>query len=308
MKNILKIIPDNFGLILLLFSLFGYFFPEFFLWGKSYTDEMLMLTLFLGCLKINFSEVFHLKENILKMFGLVFLSLILLPFVFYIFSFALDPEIRLGFFLLLAASGAVTTSFMANILNLKILWGTVFVILTSVLLPFTLPFLIYFLFDISVEISVINMSLFLLKMVVIPAVLALIFKQFFKKSIKIILPYSGVLGVLGIALMLSVLAAINQEFLSENLLKPSTGIILIGLFVLFFVRFFMGYVLPSENIKEKLTNSLMFGTMNNALLIILAAEFFTEKVLLILLLSEIPWIVVQPFFQKFVKISLENKK
>lgn len=301
MINLFKIIEKNFGFLLLISAILAFIFPQYFLWGKQYTSGLLMFALFLGCLKINFSEIFHLKENFLKMLLFVCLNILLLPLIFFFLSFALDQEIRIGFFLLLAVSGAVITPLLASFLSLKILWSTVFVILTSAIIPFTLPFLTHFLFGISIEISILEMTLFLVKIVFIPATLAIFFKKFLIKLTTTVTTFSGFVGSINMAIFLGILIAINQPFLSENLFQSSTIPLLLGLFFLFFLRFVLGFYMPSSDEKEKWTNSLMFGNMNNGLMILLAAEFFTPKVLFVVLLSEIPWVFAQPIFQKLIQ-------
>ena len=301
MVDFFKAIEKNFGFLLLVSAILAFIFPQYFLWGESFTDELLMFALFLGCLKINFSEIFHLKENFLKMLFFVALNILLLPLIFYFLSFTLDQEIRIGFFLLLAISGAVVTPLLASFLNLKILWSTVFVILTSAIIPFSLPFLTHFLFGISLEISVLEMTLFLAKIVFVPALLAILFRKFLPKITTSIFLFSGFVGSINMAIFLGIITAINQPFLSENLFQVSTVPLLLGLFLLFFLRFALGFYIPSSDQKEKWTNSLMFGNMNNGLVILLAAEFFAPKVLLIVLLSEIPWVLAQPVFQRLVQ-------
>jgi len=301
MINFFKAIEKNFGFLLLISAILAFIFPQCFLWGKDFTDELLMFALFLGCLKINFSEIFHLKENFLKMLFFVFLNILVVPIIFYFLSFSLDQEIRIGFFLLLAVSGAVVTPLLANFLNLKILWSTVFVILTSAIIPFSLPFLTYFLFGISIKISILEMTLFLAKIVFVPATLAILFRKFFTKVTTSITLFSGFIGSLNMAVFLGFLTAINQPFLSENLFQFSTIPLLLGLFLLFFLRFILGFYMPASDQKEKWTNSLMFGNMNNGLMILLAGEFFAPKVLFVVLLSEIPWVLAQPVFQKLIQ-------
>ncbi len=301
MTRILNSIERNFGIILLISAIFSYFFPQYFLWGRNFTDELLMFALFLGSLKIDFSEVFHLKKNFGKMIFFVLLNIAILPLIFYGISFGLNQEIRIGLFLLFAISGAVATPLLASFLRLNILWSTVYVVITSALIPFTLPLLVKILFNISIEIPILEMTIFLAKLVFIPATLAIILKRFFPKLTKNIIPFSGSIGSIDLAFFLAIIVAVNEKFLAENLLQISTLWILFLLFILFLFLFILGFYMPFKNKTERWTNSLMFGNMNNGLVILLAAEFLTEKVLLVVLLSEIPWVLAQPIFQKTIQ-------
>lgn len=300
MLKILKTVEKNFGILLLLTAFFAFLFPSGFLPLRSITDELLMFALFLGCLKINFADALHVKANLGTMGFFIVLNIVLLPLAFFMMSFWLDADIRIGLFMLMGVSGAVATPLLASFLELKILWSSVFVILTSVLVPLTLPLLIKWCFGIAVDISMVGMMLFLAKIIFIPAVLAVCFRRFLPKLTLSVFPYTGFVGSLTISLFLGVVVALNQTSLSENLFHWSTMPVLFMLFALFIFRFFLGFSMPANSQAERWTNSLMFGNMNNGLVVLLAAEFFTAKVLFVVLLSEVPWILAQPVFQKLV--------
>lgn len=301
MNKLLKLIENNFAVLLIVVTVLAFFYPQTFLWGDGHGDEMLMTALFFGCLKIDFAEVFHLRENFGKMLIFVAINIILFPVLFYLCSFGIDQQTRIGLFLWLAASGAVVTPLLASFLGLKVLWPTVFVVLTSSLIPFTLPFLTQSLFGLSVNVSVSSMMLFLAKIVFVPGILAALFRYFSPKLVKKILPFSGTIGSIVILIFMGLLVAINQVFLGEHLFHLSTLPILFYLFLLGFLRFLVGYFVPAANKSERWTNSLMFGNPNNGLIILLAAEFFSPQVLFVLLLSEVPWVLSQSIFQKIVR-------
>ncbi len=304
----LKIIERNFGIVLLIAGLVGYFFPIVFLPFKNFAAELLMFALFLGFLKIDFSEITHLKANWEKMIFWVIISLFLFPLFFYFISIPFDENLRMGLFLLAAISSAVMGPLIASILNLKIMWATVFVVLTSFLIPFSLPFLVKLGFGMVVEISPFSILLFLCKMVFIPAGLAFLFRRCGKTITEELKNNSGFLGTIGMVVFLGTVIADNQKQLSENLLSLFSLWALIAISLLFLARFCIGYFLPAKDIKEKLTNSLIFGNMNNGLAIILAAQFFAPQVLLVTLLSEIPWVLAQPIFSGFARKKLLNSK
>jgi len=306
MQKLFKLIEGNFGLVLVVFTAFSFFFPQYFLWGENYTSLLLMLALFLGYIKIDFSEVFHLRKNLIKMITFVILNIIILPLIFYSLSFGIDQDIRIGFFLLFAVSGATATPFLASFLKLKILWPTIFVILTSALIPFTVPFLINSLFGISIEISVLEMSLFLFKIIFIPAIIAIFFRKFLPKITQSLFQVSGLIGTINMGVFLGIIIAVNQSFLLENLFHYTTIPLLIGVFLLFIFRFILGFYMPHKDKKERWTNSLMFGTINSGIIIILAAKFFSVQVLLVAILSEIPWVLAQPIFQKLLQKFYKN--
>ena len=305
--KLIKIVENNFGFLLSAFAILAFSMPQYFLWGENLTDELMMFALFLGCLKINFEELLHLKNNFKKLILFVLFNLVLLPSIFYFISPFLNQDTRLGIFLLLAISGAVVTPLVAGFLNLKILWSISFVTLTSVLMPLTLPILIKLFFSISLKISFLEMMIFLAKIIFIPALLIIFLKKYLPKTTNQILKVSGLIGAIDMSIFLGILVAVNQKFLALNLFTFDAILILGLLFLMFIIRFLIGFFMPYENKKERWTNSLMFGNMNNGLVILLAAKFFNSQVLFVVLLSEIPWVVAQPIFQKIYQIYYKTK-
>ncbi len=287
----IKTIENNFGLVLLVFGILGFLVPQFFLPIKDFGDELMMFALFLGFLKLDFSEVTHLKENKLKMGMLILSYLVILPLAFFALSNGINEDLRLGVFILLAISSAMLCPLLAGLLRLKVLWVTVFVVFTSFLVPFTAPLLLKWCFGVTAEISMSMMILFLSKMVFIPALSAYFCRKWIPSIAENLKKQSGILGVVCMSVFLAILIAGNQVALEQSLFSPFAFQALVGLFILFFVLYFIGYFLPTKNTKERLTNSLMFGNMNNGLSILLVAEFFNPEVLLVVLLSEIPWVL-----------------
>lgn len=296
----LKILEKHFGFVLIISAIVAFLIPQYFVWGKDLIDEMLIFAFFLSCLKLDFKEIFHLRENIGKMLLFVLTSIILFPLAFYLLSFTVSPSLRLGIFLIFGVSGAVMTPMLATFLRLKILWTTVFVVLTSLLVPFTLPLLIKYLFALNVELNVVEMSLFLGKIIFVPAILALIFRKILPRLTEKLIPTTGVLGSVNMAFFVAVIIAGNQQFLLEKLFHLSAIPVLLAVCFTFAFRFLLGYLLPASSNTERWTNSLMFGNINSGLVILLAAEFLSPDVLFVTLLSEIPWVLAQPIFQRLV--------
>lgn len=307
MSKLLKFTSRNYGLTMLSLALTGFFLPQIYTIFHNYSDIFLMAALFLGCLKIQFSEILHLKNNKLKLVLYILISILIVPIVFHYTVNFINPDLKLGLFLLLATAGGVTAPMIANILNLKILWTTAYVVLSSLVIPFSIPFLIATFYHIHIDISYLDMSLFLLRMVLIPAILAIIFKNFLQKTSRKLISISNGIGPIIIGFFFAIVISRNQPFLLENLFHLNTIPILVGLIFVYSLKYLLGYLLPASDMKEKLSTSMMFGINNNGLMIILAADFLSSSVLLVLLLSQLPWILSQPLFEKFCKTKLSLK-
>ncbi len=298
MNSVLRLIEGNFGWILLLFAASAFILPDAFLWAKEYTDIFIMLALFLGCLKIDFTEMLHLRQNLSKMLLFIGFNMIIYPVLFYFLSFLAPFEMRIGIFIVMCISGAVMTPLLASLMNLKILWAISYVVLSSLLVPFSLPLLVDLMFGIRLDLSLTEMILFLMKIVFIPVFSAVAIRLLFRSGVMKILKYTGAGGTITISYFLAVVIAIHQRALMDSALKLSTlWIILIMTFV-YFARFIIGYLAPSADGRERWTNALMFGNLNTGLSIIIASEFFGPEIILVVLLSEVPYVLSQPLFQR----------
>ena len=276
----------------------GYIFPNLFLWGPKITDKLLMFSFFLGCLRIDFDEVVHLKSNYYKLFLFAGVNLVLLPVIIYYATPYLGQDTRIGVFLIMATAGGMLTPLIASFMGLNVLWAVVYVIVTSSLVPFTLPLLTKILFGVSMNVSGGEMILFLSKIVFPPAILAYIVRKYLPKFSNNFMKFSGTIGSANMSLFIAIVIAQNNVFLKDNLFYWQTLPVLLLLCVIFVIRYLIGYYIINQSVRERWSNSLLFGVMNNGLVILFASQYFSEQVLYITLLSEIPWILAQPVFSR----------
>lgn len=297
-KHTIAYIEKNFGLWLLIMGVIGYVFPEGFLWGGNISDKLLMFSFFLGCLRIDLKEALHLKSNYRKLFLFAFLNMILLPVLLFFATSFLELDTRSGLFLIMATSGGMLTPLISSFMGLNVLWAVVYVILTSSLVPFTLPLLVDLLFGIKMDVSGLDMILFLSKIVFPPAILAFLIRRYMSNFSKKLMVYSGSIGSFNMAFFIGIVIAQNHRFLQANLFQMSTLPILGIMCLIFIVRYVIGFNMPYNNKNERWSNALLFGVMNNGLVILFASQYFSEQVLFVTILSEIPWILAQPIFQR----------
>ncbi len=307
-KKIADYIQAHFSTVFLVVICLGLWQPAL-LWPlQGYIDKLLMGALFLGCLKIEFSEFTHLKSNLSKIIVLSLATVTALPLFVYLLVFWLPLPTALGLTMIAAAPGAMMSPLIAGMWNLRILWTSIYVILTSALLPLSFPYVILFLFGSKIDVSVLQMSLFLAKMIIVPCVLAFLCKRFAPFWSQKTSENSGAIGSLCIALFVAIIVASNRDFLLNGFTQTQTFVSLAFMIFLFFIRFGIGYLVPAKEKKEKLTNCMMFGCMNNGIVIIVASKFFSPEVQLVLLLSEIPWSFSLPIFKRFLDRKKRNLK
>ena len=299
-KKISSFIQNHFGITFLALVCCALWRPNVFSPLQNHAENLLMGALFLGYLKIEFGEFSHLRANAIKIFALSIASITLLPICVFLLVFWLPLPTALGLTMIAAAPGAMMSPLIAGMWNLRVLWTSIYVIITSILLPLTFPYVILILFGSKIEISALDMSLFLAKMIIIPSVLAFVFKKISRTMAQKISDNSGAIGTLCIAFFVAIIVASNRDFLLMGFSKLQTFASLGLMILLFLFCFCIGYLIPTQEKREKLTNCLMFGCMNNGIVIIVASKFFSPEVQLVLLLSEIPWSFSLPLFRRFL--------
>jgi bile acid:Na+ symporter, BASS family len=297
-KSIFKKIEQNFGFWMVLFSVIGFLMPDLFRWGNTITDKLLMFSFFLGCLRIDFEEAVHLKSNWGKLILFTFLNLIVLPVFLYLITPFLNVDTRTGLFLIMAACGGMLTPLIASFVGLNVLWAVVYVIISSSLIPFVLPLLVQIMFGVQMDVSGSDMILFLARIVFPPALLAYVVRKYTPGFSTRFMRYSGTIGSINMSLFIAIVIAHNHAFLSAHLFHWSTIPLLLMMTSVFVIRYLTGFFMPAANKKERWSNALLFGVMNNGLIILFANRYFSEHVMFITLLSEVPWILAQPVFQK----------
>jgi BASS family bile acid:Na+ symporter len=266
-----------------------------------------MIALFFGFLGINYQEFKHLKQNWPKMLILVFLHMLLLPAaVFYLFAF-LEFELQVGLFLVTAVSSAMVNPAIAGVLKLNVFWATVFVATSSIVLPFSLPLLVRFLLKIEIDLDTMAMFVNLIKLIFIPAVLALLVRYYSAKATQFLRSISSITSVISILLLLTVILAENKDFVRANLFSLLALQAVLYNLVVFAILFLVGYFTPGFALRERLTNSYMFGIMNSGVCFLIAANYFTPGIFLVAFFSEIGWIISQQVFPYFVnwKIGIQ---
>ena len=249
-------------------------FPESFTAFLPYPFYLMMVFLFFSFLKVEFGEVLqHIKETISIIPILCLFKLVLLPIgLFYLFHL-LWPKYAIPVLLLSGVSTGVMAPFFSGLLNASTLLALMMVVLSSLLVPFTLPALVKLLAGQAIQISFLSMVEMLVMVVFIPALTAILTRQFspsFSKRLeKIQFPVSMVL----LALVSFGIFPKYSSFFRErpaDLLEP--------IFVAYFlsvIYHLVGY-LATRSVKkgDRFGGAISFANMNNVLIIVFSAQFF----------------------------------
>jgi BASS family bile acid:Na+ symporter len=249
-------------------------FPERFTAFLPYPLYLMMVFLFFSFLKVEFGEVLqHIKETASIIPILCLIKLVLLPAgLFYLFHL-LWPKYAIPVLLLSGVSTGVMAPFFSGLLNASTLLALMMVVLSSLLVPFTLPALVKLLAGQAIQISFLSMVEMLVMVVFIPALAAILTRQFspsFSKRLeKIQFPVSMVL----LALVSFGIFPKYSSFFRErpaDLLEP-----IFVAYLLSVIYHLVGYF-ATRSVKkgDRFGGAISFANMNNVLIIVFSAQFF----------------------------------
>lgn len=292
MKNF---IAKNFALFLIIFGSIGVFFPQFYAPFPEFTPAFgLGLALYANFLRIGKSGIMYLKKNFPQLLTLTLLYQIIIPITLILIGKNfLEKDLLTALAILACCSSAMANPTIAQGLKLRQTWSIGFVVLSSLIVPFSLPFILEITLSQENKIPTLAILSFTGSMIFIPAISAYLSQKICPKKSEIIKENSGIIGVLSITFILGMLIAPYSQFFQENIFTPQgfTGIMANTLLVIILAisGFFIFY---KKSTSYCYTNALLFASVNNGLAIIIAYQFFTESVIFYTILSEIPYILI----------------
>lgn len=298
MKKIIKKLLDSYLFIISLSLVAGLFLFRQVEFLASYSTIFLGIIFFFSALKINLKEIKDaLQDKLILLLGIIFI-LIITPIFAYYFSLLIAPEIAISMLILFATPAGMATPFLCEICKGKYNLSLVLCVVTSLLAPISIPLLIKFILGTEIEVEFINIFLSLIKIILIPFVLANVIKYFFKKEkIVKIFPATKPISTILIGLIVMGLIAKNAEATKIALQEKSVEY-LIPLFIIFGLIHITSYFLFFwKNKQERIALSISFTYMNITLAIYLAGNFFnTPEIIIPIILAELPWsLLLVPF-------------
>jgi predicted Na+-dependent transporter len=140
----------------------------------------------------------------------------------------------------------------------------------------------------------------LIIMVFVPMVASQILRRYFKRAIEKKKHIISPLNMLVLSLMVYIVIGSQRESLlnfSEDLILQ-----LAVLYLIFILLHGVGYLLAiRQNRQNRISICIGMAYMNNGLAMVLAAKYFDPSILMLMLLSELPWDTLIVPFRKVLK-------
>lgn len=264
-------------LLLVLFSsmMTGILAPDFGALFQPFPLYFMMLLLFISLLPIRVESILGtLRSGWRGIVILAVVKILALPvFVFYLFKWAF-PDYALGALLLTGISTGVVAPFVSNLVGGNSARVLVLVVVTSPLVPFTLPLLVKALSEQAVTLSLGAMIRMLAMVVFVPIVAV----EFLRRALPTLLER---IDRHRFPVSLTIFALINlaifsrySEFFRQN---PATIAVATGLAIILAIIYLAAAFLLTWNepLEDKLAASVSLGNMNNVLVIVFSAQFFS---------------------------------
>jgi len=295
-----RFIEKYFWAFLLGGILLGLWQPVVFVAPKFVPKVLLGLMLFTVFLKIDVNEVLEKLKDYKRMILIAVAYMIIIPIAFYMLIGIFDRKLALGILLLVAMPAGVSTPALTDILKGNVSLAMSIAIVTQLIAPFTVPFLFWIIgtkgFDVNKILLLRDISI----MVFTPLIAAQIIKKSFPEGIKKGQPLFTSANVLLLFVFVYIAIASQRGVILSN--PVSLVWKTLFLYLVFIILHAIGYLISFREKKEdRIAMSVSAAYMNNGLAIVLATTYFGPEIIVLMVISEIPWNTLLAPFKKVIR-------
>lgn len=216
------------GVIIILFSVLAFFWRNGFAWTTNYTSVFLGVAMFGMGLTIqmgDFRVVFSRPKEML--FGCL-LQYTVMPFAAWALAvaFRLPADLALGVILVGCCPGGTASNVITYIAGGDVPLSVGMTIVSTLISPLMTPLLVYVLAGAWVEVSFWAMVASVVKVILIPVLLGILFRSLFGKQIQKIAEMLPLVSVVSIVMIISGIVAVNAEKILTS------GVLVLGIVAL----------------------------------------------------------------------------
>lgn len=262
---------------------------------------LLGMMLFLAFLKIDALDVLEKLKNFRLMIYIASVFMLAIPIVFYFSARIFDAELAVGILLLTAMPAGVSTPVLTDIARGNISLSMSLTIVSQLLAPFTVPLLFWIVDVNSLTIS----KLLILKDIAILVFVPMIISQIVKRYLPLTIKNTQHLFTSANVFLLFSFVYIAISSQRNVILENPAGLIwkIAVLYLVFILLHVIGYMIcPHENKENRIAIAIGSAYMNNGMAIVLAVSYFRPEILVLMVLSEIPWNTLLAPFKKVIRL------
>lgn len=264
-------------------------------------EPLLMIMLFTVFLKSDLVHVLREIKNYKLIFYLVCAYMFLIPVLFF---FAINPfsqKLAIGTLLLTAMPVAVAAPALADIVKGNTALATSITIVTSILAPFTIPLIFRLLNFEHLSIDPWHIFKDLTIIVFVPMIISQFIRKYFSQTIQKKKHLFTPINILILSFMVFIVVGSQREVVISD--SANVFFQVAFLYFIFILLHFIGFVLGYNQRKQnKITITIGAAYMNNGLAIVLAAKYFDPSILVLMVLTELPWNTLLAPFKKIANL------
>ncbi|HLN56536.1 MAG TPA: bile acid:sodium symporter [Bacteroidales bacterium] len=290
-----KLIEKYFWLVLVAGIIIGLLNPYPVVMGKYLPKILLGLMLFFVFLKIDAIEILENIRNYRLMIYIAFVYMFIIPLLFFLPLNLFDADLATGILLLTAMPAGVSTPALADIVKGNISFSMSLAIVSQLVAPFTVPLLFWMIDVKGLEINKLLVFRDIALLIFLPMIISQFFKRLFPAAVKKIQHFSTSANILLLFTFVYIAISSQRNVILEN---PSSLIWKIFLlYIVFILLHFIGYVAYFKGTREsRISVAIGAAYMNNGMAIVLAAAYFKPEIVVLMVLSELPWnTLLEPF-------------
>ena len=271
----INLIKKNTWLIILLAISVGFFVPKVGLLLKPFLNYFLMALMFLSCLDINLKDVVESFVDYKKQILVLMIVHLAAPLLVLFLKDYLSPEIFLGLILASTVSAGRSAVFLSNIYGGEPTKALVVTTISNTISPIMVPLVVWFLAHSQIRMEPMEMGITILKLVVIPIVLAIL-ARYLGLAKQLVKPAPSISILILFFIIWGIISPIRSIILGDW--SQSIWLIFI-VSALILVDFGLGYLVGSEK-SEKITFAISASYKNYTLATIIALSLFSPIVAL----------------------------
>jgi predicted Na+-dependent transporter len=295
-----QLIEKHFWILLLAGILAGLWLP-FPIETPGYLPKILLgMMLFFVFLKIDALEIIENMKNYRLMITIALLYALIIPVIFFLFFSIFDRQLALGILLLVSMPAGVSSPALTDILKGNISLAMSIVIITQVIAPFTVPFLFWIVGTRGLEINKLLLFRDIAILVFIPLTLAQVTKRVFPVAVKRSQHLFTSANIFTLVAFVYIMISSQRNIILDNPLSLfwKTAILYLVFILLHIIGYFIGYRYSKD---KRIAMSVTATYMNNGLAIVLASTYFGPDILILMVLSELPWNTLLAPFHRIVR-------
>ena len=295
MSATLKFIETHFWAVFTAAFVFGLFTPAVGLFLRPVVVPAIMILTFLTLLRADFEAVGQHLKRPLYLIYLLAGQLFIIPVLIYVAVSSMNQAFAVSCLLLAAMPPAIAAVALTEFVKGDTSLSLTLTVLAHGVAPLSVTALFFLLTGTSVSVEWTSFARHLALIILLPMGAALIVRRVAKDFIGRHEDLINPSNVLLMSFTLYVVAGTQ----SETIISDAFNLLpmVVGLYGLFLALFFLGHVWAWRSDKSgKIAVSVTNAYMNNGLAIALAFTFFEPEVVVLAVLSEIPWMTTLAAF------------